>query len=576
MTNRIVLGHILFHLRPYKWSIGIVILALSLVAGSILSLGKAVKLLIDSGLKAQDVTALNSAILYIITLILVLGLASFIRSYFINSIGEKVVSDIRQKVYAHLLTLRYRQFERLKVSDIVSRLSNDIELTSRIIVDTFSFCIRNAIMFCGGVVLMFGESAKLSLMVLIIVPLILVALTGLGRKVRGLSRDNQENLAALSEFIGETFSGVKAIYAANAQESKRSEISKISDDFLNSSLHRLRMRALFFALAISAIMCSITVVIWIGSKDVLDGSLSSGQLVSFIFYAASSALSIGGIAEVFGDLQRSLAASERIFAMLEIDDCEVVSHDPSHHAADKTNDGIAFKNLSFTYPARPEVQILRALSLEIGVGEFVGIVGRSGSGKSTIMQLLLKFFETEQGQILLGDLDIKDIDPIVCRRMLGYVPQDPFMFSATIRDNLVLNANNEGELQKVIKATGLDEVLKLMPKGLDTYIGAKGSELSGGQRQRIAIARALLLKPQVLLLDEATSALDQTSERMVVDEIKKMMTGRSIVSIAHRISSVQNADRILVIDEGKVLASGSHEELLKSCTIYKKLCNEEL
>jgi ATP-binding cassette subfamily B protein len=594
MTNKKIFSYILLHLSPYKWSIGLVILALSVVSGSILSIGKAARFLIDEGLKGHDAAALNQAVVFIIILIFSLGIASFVRSYFINSIGEKVVDDIRQKVYNHLLTLKYQQLEILKVSDIVSRLSSDCDLISRIIIDTFSFCIRNSIMFVGGLILMFGVSFKLSIIVLICVPLILASLMRLGRKLRTLSRDNQAKIASLSEFIGESFGGIRDIYAANAQETKSTELSKSSSEFLQFVLMRLRLRALFFAIAITAIMCLITFVIWLGSKDVLSGELSSGGLVSFIFYAASSALSIGGMAEVFGDLQRSLAAAERVFAMMEIEDVEFNKNYPPRtnksddlslsNKADLTRPSnqtpgkkaaIIFSNVTFAYPTRPEIKVLCDLSFNIQAGEFVGIVGSSGSGKSTIMQLLLRFFEPSGGSIKIFGHRIDSFSESECRAILGYASQDPFIFSGTIRQNLALGDISEEIIKTAIETTGVSSFLSQMPHGLDTQIGTRGTQVSGGQRQRIALTRALLANPEILLLDEATSALDQTSEREVLMNIRKMMPYKTIISIAHRISSVVSADRIIVINEGKAIAAGVHEELLLSCPLYQRLCSEE-
>ncbi len=559
---------------PYKFGIGMVLLSLTAIVATTLSLGSALQVLIDQGIKEGNQDLLSNAILRIICLILTLGFASFIRSYFIYGISEKVTIDIRRQIYSHLLTLKYPEFETLKVSDITSRLSSDMDLVSRIIIDAFSYCIRNSMIFICGIIMMFTESARLAFIVLIAVPLIILCLRNLSTKVRALSRKTQIGVASLTEKVSETFQGIQTIYALNAQEHKKLEFVQNTEEFLNLSLERLRYRSMFFALAITGIMCLITFVIWLGSLDVLSGKMSAGSLVSFIFYAAYSAASIGGVAEIFGEMQRSLAGLERVMTLLEISNRED-SNVSCVDFSENSGSSIKFQDVSFAYPSRPELEILHEISFSIKPGEFVAIVGSSGSGKSTIAQLLLGFFEPSKGQIQVFDKDRESINPHALRKLIAYVPQNPFMFSGSIIENLNLSADTSKDIEEAAKVAGLDDIARELPNELETFIGAAGTQISGGQRQRIAITRAVLSKARVLFLDEATSALDQLSERLVMQRIKEAMQGATIISIAHRISSIEHADRILVMDSGRIIAEGTHTELLNRCSLYQQLCHEE-
>jgi ATP-binding cassette subfamily B protein len=572
MISRTILSRIIHYLVPYKFGICLVLLSLTTIVCVTLSLGSALQMLIDQGIKAQDPEILDAAIMRIIFLILTLGFASFVRSYFINGISEKVTMDIRRHVYSHLLTLKYQEFEKLKASDITSRFSSDMDLVSSLIIDTFSYCIRNSMIFVGGLIMMFTESIKLSCIVLLLVPLVILSLLTLSTKVKTLSKRTQSGLASLFEQISETFYGIQTIYASNAQDFKKLEFAKNTKEFLELALERLRFRSMFFALAITGIMCSVTFVIWLGSLDVVNGTMSPGGLVSFIFYAAYSAISIGGMAEIFGEMQRSLSGLERVFAMLEIRNVEAQELRYHAHMPDM-NGVITFQNTSFAYPSRPDVEVLHNLSLNIKKGEFVAIVGPSGAGKSTIAQLLLGFFETNSGEIDVLGGNIKTIGPRGVRKMIAYVAQNPFMFAGSIRSNLTLSDAKAQEIEWATKISGLDILETELQKGLDTYIGAYGAQISGGERQRIAIARAILCNPEILLLDEATSALDQTSERLVMQGIRDIMKDKTIISIAHRISSIEQADRILVMDQGRIIAEGTHAKLLQECGLYQKLCN---
>lgn len=568
MTNKNIFYHILSFLRPYKGLVVTSLLAILFVSLSILSLGIALKELINNGIKNGNIMYLENSIIYIFFLIVTLGTSSFIRSFAINTIGEKVVNDIRLKLYSHLLTLKFTEFEKIRITDITSRLSGDLELISRIIIDIFSFCIRNSIMFIGGIILMFLQSVKLSLIALLIVPVMLVLFSKLGKNIRFLARKLQDFQGDLYNDISETFSGISVIYAFNAQNKKNKELEAKSVSLIKLSISRLFLRSIFFALAIIVIMSSILFVIWIGSIDVINGTLSSGALVSFIFYASSSAMSIGGIAEVISEFWRCLAGAERIFVLMDNKEVEsntesilYISNKSKHHI-------IAFEDVSFSYPSRKDISVLSNINFNVNKGEFIGIVGPSGSGKSTIFQLLLKFYVNDIGRIFLYDKDLKDISEKQSRSVIGYVAQDSFIFSDSIKKNLEIASH---DFQDALKLCGVDNIIDILPQGIETFVGNRGGQLSGGQRQRIAIARALSYKPEILLLDEATSALDKESEKIVLENIRKASKNKVVISIAHRTSAVEHADKILVVNQGKIISSGTHKELLNSCYIYQKL-----
>lgn len=589
MTNRKIFSYILHYLSFYKYRLFIALISIVTVSSAILSLGLAVRAMIDQGIIGHNTASLNHIIIYILFLVLIFGFASFARSFSINSIGEKVIDDIRRDAHAYLLSMKFLEFERLTATDIVTRLSSDLALISRMIIDVISFCLRNSLMFIGSIVLMFFQSSKLSIIALMIVPILLLFLTVLGKKIRSLARKVQEEEGSLYSTISETFSGISVIYAFNAQMSKKNEFSTKSDELLKISLRRLLLRSIFFALVIISIMSSVLLVVWIGGHDVLADKLSSGALVSFIFYATSAAMSIGGVAEVASEFWRCLAGAERVFTLFENKSLEPslqvhtkqsgnnqISYKLDLQVADPHDDAkplIEFSNIDFTYASRPEVKVLSKLNFTINAGEFVAIVGPSGSGKSTIAQLLLKFFDAPKGKVLINGVSLSDVEPSQIRSHISYVAQDPFIFSNSIRYNLELAGHISDE---VIKLTGIEYVASKLPHGLDSVIGTRGAQLSGGERQRVAIARALLHHPEILLLDEATSALDQKSEREMLANIRKLLPNKTIISIAHRIASIEHADKILVIDSGQVIASGTHLELLDSCGLYKKLCSENL
>lgn len=563
------------YLRFYKKDLIIVMISLLSVSLSLLLIGNVFRNLVDNGLSQNLISSVDKSILYICVLIVILTIASFFRSYFINNVAEKVASRMRKEAYSNLINYEIAEFEEIKIGDIISRLTHDIDLIAKLIVNILSFFIRNSVMLIGGIFLMFFESFKLASIVIITIPILLLPIIKFGKYVKALSKKSLEAKSLLASDIDESFYNIKAIYAFNNQADRITSFNNHLQDYLKSSANRLKIRALFFAASIALIFLSITLVIWVGSLDIVKGNLSAGQIISFIYYAIIAGVSSGGIFELLSEMHMPLAALERIFTIM--DKSPIIS---TNYLAIKPVSSISleFKKINFSYPSRPNIKIIDNISFKIDRDKFIGIVGRSGSGKSTLMQLLLRFYSQESGKIFINNQDITFLDPFEIRKLIAYVPQETIIFSGTIKSNIIFGNTeiSEEEIAEIIKITGIEEFVSKTPQGINIEIGEKGVRLSGGQKQRIALARALLRKPEILLLDEAMSAIDSESEQKLLESIKKIMTGKIIISIAHRISSIESADNILIIDKGKLVTEGSHNKLLKSSEIYRTLCREQL
>lgn len=572
---------LLGYLTNYKSNLIIVFCSLFIVAVALLGVGTVFRHLVDNGL-AGDLSSINNSIFLISLLIGVFAVGSFFRSYSINLVTEKIIAKIRSDSYKKLLHLEIAAFEELKIGDIISRLSSDLESVGTLITNFLSFFIRNSIMLFGAVILMFFQSPKLSLLVIFSVPVLLGPLLRLSKHVRSISKKVMAERSELSCFIEESFSAVRTLYSFNQQGHAEERFNEKIATYLKHTGKRLKLRSLFFALAIIAISGSITMVIWVGSMDIIDGKMTSGQMVSFIYYAMIVGMSAGGIAELFSEIQGPLAALDRVFdlqAKTKLPDVSYLTEGISRKFKNiPQNYDIFFENVSFSYPARPDVLALENISFCIKQNQFTAIVGKSGSGKSTIMQLILKFYQHQSGKLKIANNEVNSYDVRDIRKIIAYTPQDPDIFSGTIRYNIMFSnpCAKEEDVQEVIHLCGIDKFIDHLPDGIDTEIGEKGVRMSGGQKQRVAIARALLYKPEILLLDEATSALDSESEKEILDNIKRVMRGKMVISIAHRISSVQDFDNILVIDHGKLSDHGTHSNLLKTSDIYNSLYKKSI
>lgn len=566
-----IIGYVAKHIK----SLCVVFIALFSVSASLLSIGIVFRKLVDNGVSSDRIAEIHNSIFLISILIGIFAIGSFFRSYFINVIALKVISKLKSDTYKALLKVNIARYEDLKIGDIISRLGSDIEAIGDLIINFLSFFVRNSIMLLGAVILMFIQSPKLSLLVIVSVPVLLFPLLKLSKHVRKLSRSVMAEQGALAANIDESFSGIRTLYAYNQQEYSANKFDNKITSYIKHASVRLRLRSMFFALAIVVIAGSITAVIWIGSVDIINGKMSSGQMISFIYYAIIVGMSAGGIAELFSEIQGPLAALDRV---VELKNMAEISSGQQNEKRLGKDYSIAFKNVSFSYPARPDILALNNISLEIKQGNFTGIVGQSGSGKSTLMQLLLKFYKNYSGSISIGGSDIDTLNDNEIRAKIAYVEQHPTIFSGTIKSNIAFSnpkASDE-EINTIAKLCGITNFANSLELGLDTEIGERGVRISGGQKQRIAIARALLYKPEILMLDEATSALDNDSEKKMLKNIRSLMKGKTVISIAHRISSIENADEIFVINQGTLASYGNHNHLLRSSKIYSLLYKEQV
>ena len=563
-----------FYLVGHIKSLLIVLISLLSVSASLLLIGFIFRKLIDNGLNAGQIGVVHNSIYLICGLIGVFAVGSFFRSYYINLITLKVISKLKSDTFNNLLKIDLTKFEDLKIGDIISRLGADIEMVGNLIINFLSFFIRNSIMLIGAITLMFIESPKLSLMVMFSIPVLLFPILKLSKHVRSLSKRVLEEQSLLASNIEENFIGIRTLYAYNQQQYLSDQFEKKIHSNIKHASIRLRLRSLFFALAIAVITGSITLVIWVGSIDILSGAMTSGKMISFIYYAMIVGMSAGGIAELLNELQSPFAALERV---LELRDLKPnIAPVLSKEILDQ-NYSIRFEKVSFSYPSRPDILILKSISLEIIQGKFTGIVGKSGSGKSTLLQLLLKFYNHQTGNIFIGSRNITLVKDELIRSKIAYVEQNPTIFSGSIRSNINFSRPDasDDEIEHVAEICGILNFTNTLELGLDTEIGERGIRISGGQKQRIAIARALLYKPEILLLDEATSALDTESEEQVLFNLREFLAGKTIISVAHRISSIEKADKILVINQGTFASHGTHSQLLRNSKIYNLLYKEQ-
>lgn len=564
------------YVSRYKLQLLIIFCSLSVVALALLEMGLVFRRLIDQGLGSNQQHQINDSIILIIFLIMIFATGSFFRSYFINLLAEKAIAAIKIDAYSNLLKTEIATFEELKIGDIISRLGSDLELASSLITNFLSFFIRNSIMLVGAIILMFQQSLKLSGLVIIAVPIMLVPLLRLGKYVRKSTRYVMSEKSSLSVFLEENLSGIRTLYSFRQQGQSLMRFTDKIAHYLNLSTRRFKLRSLFFALAIWMVAGSIAGVIWIGTLDIANGNMTSGEMISFIYYAIIAGVSAGGIAELFSETAGPMSALERVWELrgdkllpLKPDAPLAMTQNLNKSSQEAQQEItkqsiLTMKNVSFSYPSRPGFLALDRVNLIIKKGKFIGIAGKSGSGKTTIMQLLLGFYQPTSGTI--------SINPNI---KIGYAPQEPTIFSGTLKYNISFSRpeSSQIELEQVVTLCGIDKIARNLEYGLDTEIGEKGIRLSGGQKQRVAIARALLYNPEILLLDEATSALDNESEKELLTNIRNWMqgSGKTIISIAHRLSSIEAADKIFVIDHGKVVASGTHEELLQNFKLYKSL-----
>lgn len=570
-----VLLRLLGLLRPYRVRLALAGLALLLASGSVLLLGNGLRLVIDRGFLAANQQALAQSLALMLAVVTVLALASALRYYQVTWIGERLAADLRQRVFDHLLTLEPSFFESASdgraAGEIASRLTADTSVLQSLFGSSVSLALRNLVMLVGAVVLMLVTQPWLSAMVLIGIPATLLPIVWYGRRVRRLSRTSQDRVAELGRYAEEALSGIQTLQAFTHEPVDKTHYSERVEQAFSSAVERTQQRAWLTGIAMLVVFTAVGLMLWQGGQAVLAGTMSPGELSAFIFYAVLAAGAIATLAEVAGDVQRAAGAAERLLELLDTQP-RIQSPVPPQALTRPSQGDIALENLSFTYPGR-ETPALVDVDLHIQPGERVAVVGPSGAGKSTLLALLLRFYDPSQGQVTLDGYDIRTLDLVALRRVMGLVAQAPVLFSGTVAENLRYGdaeASNERLRMAAQDASALD-FIDALPQGFDTPLGPGGVQLSGGQRQRLAIARALLKDPAVLLLDEATSALDAESERLVQQALDRLMVGRTSIVIAHRLATVIAADRLLVFDGGRLVAAGTHRELITTSALYRHL-----
>ncbi|MCH2546705.1 MAG: ATP-binding cassette domain-containing protein [Alphaproteobacteria bacterium] len=560
------------YLRPYQLAIIGAMASLILTSTAVLGMGAGLRFLVDEGLGKGDPHLLNQAYLVMLGVVILLAVATFFRFALVTWIGERVVADIRRDVFTRVVQMHLGFFETTRTGEILSRMTTDTSVLQSVVGSSISIALRNTLLLIGASTMLVITSATLTLYVALIIPLVLFPIVTLGRRVRKLSRESQDRLADLSARVEETVSGIRAIQSLSLEDSENGKFMSEVTALLATAKKRIRTRAVLTAIVITLVFGAIITVLWIGGRSVLEGTLTPGALSAFVFYSVVAAGAVGAITEVVGDLQRAAGAMERLVELLNTNP-EIRAPLSPVTLPQPLAGRINFEDITFHYPSRPDKPALQNFSLQIEAGQTIALVGPSGAGKTTLFQLLLRFYDPAAGSITIDDTPIAQTDPQQLRSCIGLVPQDPVIFSANAWDNIRAGNLDASDVEVVAaaKAAEAQEFLEKLPEGFSSFLGEKGVRLSGGQRQRLAIARAMIRNPRILLLDEATNALDAHSEHLVQQAIEKLMQNRTTLVIAHRLATVLSADKIVVMENGAIQATGTHSELMLSSPLYARL-----
>jgi ATP-binding cassette subfamily B protein len=559
-------------IRPYRSRLLLALAVLLVAAAASLLLPVAIRLVIDEGFSRDSAGAIDRYFIALFGIAVVLAIFSAARFYLVSWLGERVVADVRNAVYRHVITLGPTFFEVTRSGEVLSRLTTDTSLVQSIAGVNLSITLRSAVMLAGGLVMMAVTSARLAGIILLLIPLVLVPVLVYGRRVRRMTRATQDRIAEASGIAGETLNAIQMVQAFTLESYHGERFGAAVASSFDAAIMRIRARARLTAFAILVVFGAVVFVLWLGAQSVIEGAMSPGELGQFVLYAILVSGSAASLSEMWGEIQRAGGAVERIVELLQAR--AHVESPPQPQALPTPPRGqVDFEAVSFNYPSRPDQPALTDFSLKINPGETVALVGPSGAGKSTVFQLLLRFYDTNRGRVLLDGVDVAAARPEDVRGRIGIVPQETVVFADTVMENIRQGRPDasDAEVEQAARAAGVEAFVDSLPDGYRTFLGERGTRLSGGQRQRVAIARAMLKNPPVMLLDEATSSLDAESERLVQKALDDLMRGRTTIIIAHRLATVLKADRIVVMDRGRIMASGTHESLKRENALYARL-----